>query len=100
MDSEIRVHLGIVHSFCRSAKSGAVDITDFTCIALMVYIHAYIHTSLIAGGSDAPVEEVLMLLRALYDFSSFFWCHGVWFAPIMILPNETDQCVVLIGRES
>ena len=48
-----------------------------------------------------------MLLRALYDFSSSFsvfvlpfWCHGVWFAPIMILPNETDQCVVLIGRES
>ena len=44
VDSENRADLGIVHSFCRSAESGAVDITDFTCIALMVYTHAHIHT--------------------------------------------------------
>ncbi len=44
MDLEIRADFGIVDSFCRSAESGAVDITDFTCIVVMVYIHAHIHT--------------------------------------------------------
>ena len=42
-------------------------------VCIHAYIHACIHTSLIAGGFDALVAEVLMLLRALYDFSSSFF---------------------------
>ena len=39
--------LGIVHSFCRGAKSGAADITDIyihSIACVHTYIHTYIHT--------------------------------------------------------